>query len=316
MNASPATPVDISIIILTFNTWDLTRACVRSAIVDANSTDYSFEIVVVDNASTDDTANKLRAEFRHVKVIENTMNLGFSRGNNIGLGIAQGRYLLLLNSDTELESGICKTLIEFMDTHTEAGACGPMLLNSDGSLQPSGRRLPSLWSVLIGMTKLYRLWKQDFYREHNRDYTKVVRVGEVSGAAILVRRQVYDHVGGLDEHIFAYYEDVDWCKRIGDAGYAIYYVPTAKVVHHWRGTSSTVSELSYRAAQNSQRYYFNKHHGAVAHVCIQILLVSKELILIAVFALRGNSNRRRFHQRMLRNVLQTLDPSIAFEETK
>ena len=302
---------DLSAIILTYNTRDLTRACVRAALADTAITSRTIEIIVVDNGSTDDTAALIRAEFPRARLIMNDANLGFARGNNAGLQAARGRYLMLLNSDTEVCRGAFGALIAFMDTHPDAGACGPMLLNEYSSLQPSGRALPSVWSVFVGMTKLYRLWKRDFYTQRGRDYTRVARVGEVSGAALLVRREVYRHVGGLDTNIFAYYEDVDWCKRMGDAGHAIYYVPAARVVHRWRGTSRAHSELAQRAGQNSQRYYFAKHHGRWAHAMIQFLLVAKELVLIAGNTLRRNREARQFHQRMLANVFAKLDTPFA-----
>ncbi|MCL5995556.1 MAG: galactosyltransferase-related protein, partial [Chloroflexi bacterium] len=122
----------------------------------------------------------------------------------------------------------------------------------------------------------------------NPTYAQVARVGEVSGAAIMVRREVYQQVGGLDEGFFAYYEDVDWCKRISEAGYQIYYVPAGRVVHHWRGTSQGVSEVSYRAAQHSLRYYFAKHHSRPAQAGVQLLLAAKEAALLVSAVCRRN----------------------------
>lgn len=300
--ASPPRP-DISVIILTYNTLALTRACLRSIYASATRQKITVEIIVVDNASTDHTTECLQAEFPNAHFIVNSANLGFSRGNNIGLQAAHGRYLMLLNSDTEVQPGALEALVEFMDEHPDAGACGPMLTNAGGTLQPSGRALPSVWSVFLGMTKLYRLWKADFYAQRGRDYTQIARVGEVSGAALLVRDEAYQKVGGLDPNLFAYYEDVDWCKRISQAGYAIYYVPQAKVMHHWEGTSRSVSELSYRAGQNSQRYYFAKHHGPFAHRAIQLLLVLKECTLIMAGLLHRDAARIRFHIKMLTHTL-------------
>jgi hypothetical protein len=300
---------DLSAIILSYNTQALTCACVKSVLADASHLSHTIEIIVVDNASTDDTAATLRREFPTVHVIVNATNLGFARGNNIGLAAAQGRYLLLLNSDTEVQPGALGALIEFMEAHPEAGACGPQLLNPDGTVQPSGRSLPSVWSVLVGMTKIYWLWKRDFYAEGGRNYQQVRQVGEVSGAALLVRREVYHRVGGLDPNFFAYYEDVDWCKRIGEAGFAVYYVPAARIVHHWKSTSQSVSELPYRAGQNSLRYYFVKHHGPLAQCLIQIMLAGKEIAYTVVCALRRDDDQRRFHQRMLANLKRQLPPS-------
>jgi len=299
--------IDLSIIVLTHNTRDLTRACVRSILADSPHANDAVEIIVVDNASSDGTPETLGAEFPDVQVIVNATNLGYARGNNIGLRAARRRYLLLLNSDTEVRSGSLAALIAFMESHADAGACGPMLLNEGGSLQPSGRSLPSVWSVFVGMTRLYRLWKRDFYMQHGRDYTRVARVGEISGAALMVRREAYERVGGLDPSFFAYYEDVDWCKRIGDAGYMIYYVPAAQVIHRWQGTSRAVSRLAYRAGQNSQRYYFAKHHGRLAHAIIQLLLAAKELIGIIAALARHDRDAWHFHQDMFANVFARLD---------
>jgi GT2 family glycosyltransferase len=297
---------DLSVVILTYNTCDLTHDCVAATLADAARSRLEVEIIVVDNASADDTAATLRAAFPTVNVIVNTSNLGFGRGNNVGLAAATGRYLLLLNSDAFVQPDALQALVEFMDAHPNAGACGPMLLNPDRTLQPSGRSLPSVWSVFVGMTKIYRLWKRDLYLERGRDYRQVARVGEISGAALLVRREVYTRLGGFDPNFFMYYEDVDWCKRINEAGYVIYYVPMAQVVHRWRATSRSVSALAYQAGQDSLRYYFAKHHGVLAQRAIQLLLVSKEAIGIIVGGLRRDRQGRQLHQRALRQVFQPL----------
>jgi N-acetylglucosaminyl-diphospho-decaprenol L-rhamnosyltransferase len=293
----------LSAIIVTYNTLELTRDCLQSVLAECSRMDGPVEIIVVDNASADGTAALVREQFPQVRLIVNEANLGFSRANNLGLKAAGGCYLLLLNSDTQVQPGTLGALIEFMDAHPEAGACGPMLLNEDGSLQPSGHPLPSFWSVALGMARAYRLWKSDFYIQPGRDYSQVTQVGEVSGAAIMVRREAYQQIGGLDENFFAYYEDVDWCKRIGQAGYKIYYVPMARVMHRWRGTSQGTSEQSYRAGQQSVRYYFAKHHGWSAQLGIQLLLVSKESLLLMAAACRRDRRAMDFHGEILRCVL-------------
>lgn len=305
-NSTQTQQPDLSVIILTYNVRDLTHNCLQTVEEAVRASKYAIETIVVDNASTDDTVLVLQREFPDVRLIVNETNLGFARGNNVGLAAACGRYFLLLNSDTEVEPGAFDALIAFMDSHLDAGACGPMLLNADGSLQPSGRPLPSLWSVFTGMTKLYRLWKSDFYYQKGRDYTIPARVGEVSGAAMLVRRDVYERLGGFDPNLFIYYEDIDWCKRIGEAGYSIYYVPAAKIKHLWQRITRVISEKAYRSSQNSLRYYFMKHHGQAAQQMIQALLLVKELALIVANAVRGDQKRRRFHQEMLANVFSPL----------
>jgi GT2 family glycosyltransferase len=214
--------------------------------------------------------------------------------------------MMLLNSDTLVQPGALGALVRFMDTHPGAGACGPMLLNEDGSLQPSGRPLPNAWRLFIDMSRLYRLWQRDMFNQRGRDYGQVARVGEVSGAALLIRRQAYECVGGLDPELFAYYEDVDLCKRIGDAGFEIFYVPAARVVHLWARTSRATPEAAYQAGQDSARRYFRKHHGRLSQWAVQTLLAGKELGLAAAHALRGRRERADFHRRMLRRALAPL----------
>jgi GT2 family glycosyltransferase len=288
---------DLSVIVLSYNTRELTLACLRS--LAAAGPGLAIEVLVIDNASTDDTVAAVRAEFPSARVISNERNLGFAAGNNVGLAAAGGAYLLLLNSDTEVAPGSLRVLVDFMKNHPEAGACGPQLLNPDGTLQPSGRNLPSVWSVFVGMTKLYRLERRNFYSVRGRDYGKVARVDELSGAALLVRREAYERTGGFDPRFFAYYEDIDWCKRLGDAGCALYYVPQAQVYHLWGGTSRNVSPLAYRATQHGLAYYFAKHHGWLGHGAIVGLLVAKELVLLARAVLRRDRTALAFHLTML-----------------
>jgi GT2 family glycosyltransferase len=299
-------PPDLSVIILTCNNRDLTLDCVASVQAEAGA--VALETIVVDNASTDGTIEALRAAYPQVRLVVNSSNLGFSLANNLGLAIARGRYLLLLNSDTVVRPGALAALVAFMDQHPRAGACGPQLLNADGSLQPSGRKLPTVWSVFADMTRLYRLWQPDVFRQARRDYGQVARVQEVSGSAMLVTRSAYERTGGLDANLFIFYEDVDWCHRIHDLGYEIYYVPQAQVVHLWHGTTTTrqVSALAYRAGQDSLRYYFCKHHSPLAGLAVQALLVGKELALLGAAAARRSRERWAFHAPMLRRALAPL----------
>jgi GT2 family glycosyltransferase len=292
-------PVDLSVIVVTYNSRALTLACIASLRAAQAQSPLVVEIIVVDNGSSDGTAPALATAAPQARILVQPTNQGFAAGNNAGLTAAEGRYLLLLNSDTEVRAGALDVLVAFMDAHPEAGACGPMLLNPDGTLQPSGRDLPTLRSLFLDMTRLYRLWRRDLYAQPGRDYTQVAAVGELSAAALLVRRSVYEQVGGLDTQFFFYYEDVDWCKRIGDAGYCICYVPQARVMHHWQGTSRTVSTLAYRAGQDSLRRYFRKHHGRLGAFAVQALLAGKETTLLLRSALRGDQSGVLLHRQML-----------------
>lgn len=296
---------DLSVIILSYNTRQLTLACVESVLADAAAGELKHEVVVVDNGSSDDSANVLRNAQPTVKVIEMRENLGFSRGNNAGFTVAQGRHLLALNSDTLVQPGALRALVDFMDIHPDAGICGPMLLNEDGTLQPSGRPLPSVRSLFVDMTRLYRLQRKSVFVDAGRDYAQTQKVGEVSGAALLIRRSLYKQIGGFDEKIFAYYEDVDLCKRAHDAGCAVYYVPAAQITHLWGRSSKTVPELVYGVTQDSTRYYFRKHHGALAHAAVQAMLAGKEILLWAASTARRSTDAQ-LHRRMLIRALSPL----------
>jgi N-acetylglucosaminyl-diphospho-decaprenol L-rhamnosyltransferase len=292
---------DLSIIIVSFNTQALTLACLRSLPISPQ-----VEVVVVDNASTDGSVSAIAADFPNVTVLPQAANLGFARANNIGLAAAHGRHLLLLNSDTEMHMGAAHALISFLDTHPRAGACGPQLRNTDGSLQPSGRALPNVRSVALDMTRLYRLTRTALFAEAGRDYAQVSEVGELSGAALCVRRDVYAQIGGLDPGFFMYYEDTDWCKRIHDAGWTVHYVPTAVVTHHWGGSTRKTAWLPIAAGQDSLRRYFQKHHGPAAHRAIQLLLVAKHTTLTLLAALRFRSTETRLQLALIWRALKPL----------
>lgn len=292
---------DLSIVILSFNTRDMTLACLASFLTDKDAAEI-VEVIVVDNASSDDSVSAIRTQFPTVNVIANTENLGFARGNNLGFAASSGRYVLALNSDTEVEAGALSELVSFMDAHTDAGACSPALINADGSLQPTGRPLPTVWSLFIDMTRLWRLWKKGLYDQPGRDYTQIAEVGEVSGAAMCLRRDAYEKTGGFDPNIVMYYEDVDLCKRIHDLGYKIYFVPAARVMHHWGGSSKKASEYAYAAGQDSTRYYFRKHHGVIAAAIVSIMLIGKECIYLLACLGKRDGNGQRLHARALKRL--------------
>lgn len=299
------TPPDLSVVVLTYNTRKLTLACLRSLYAQAEIA--RCEVIVVDNASGDRTAEAVAEEYTGAQLIRAPKNLGFGGGNNLGLIAARGRHVLLLNSDTEVQPGALSALIAFMDAHPEAGACGPMLLNTDGSLQPSGRALPTAGSVFLDMTRLYRLTRRDVFVEPGRDYNQVKRVGEISGAALLIRHALYERIGGFDTGLFLFYEDVDLCKRVGDAGFGVFYVPEAKVMHHWGGTMKKISETAYRAGQDSLRYYFAKHHRRPAQIFVAVLLLMKEIAFTLASIARGRRHEYYFHRKMLSRLMKPLD---------
>lgn len=254
----------ISVIIVNWNQASYLARCLESL---SRGTGSDHEVIVVDNASTDVSERMVREEFPRVRLIVNATNVGFARANNQGLEASRGKFLCLLNNDTEIAEHSLETMAEYLRLHRQVGAVGPQLRNSDGSLQPSGRPFPKIWDVLAQSTGLYRIWRRDFFNQPGRDYSQIASVDEVSGACIMVRREVYQSVGGLDERYFLYYEDVDWCWRIKEQGWQIHYLPQARVLHHW-GKSSTQDLWRVRLEGRRSLLRFYREHVSVVDFLI------------------------------------------------
>jgi len=259
--------VDLTVVIVSWNVRDLLRRCLRSIEAEAGMAgdDLALEIVVVDNASVDGSVEMVRAEFPHVRLITNDENRGFTVANNQGLALGQGRYLLLLNPDTEVTGDALATMVRSMDSDPEVGALGPQLRYPDGSLQSSRRRFPTFATALVESTVVQEWWGDNralrrYYMADTPD-DAVQSVDWVVGACLLVRRQAYEQVGGLDEGFFMYSEEMDWCRRIKDAGWLVVYLPTATVIHHEGRSSEQVVPARHIHFQSSKVRYFRKHHG-------------------------------------------------------
>mgnify|MGYP001482880892 CR=1 FL=1 len=232
--------MDLSVIIVSYNTCRLTLNAIES--VFQSRTRYSYEVIVVDNHSTDGSVSMIREKFPAVKVISNERNEGFSKANNRGIRISRGRYVLLLNSDTVIEPDTLEIMIRFMDEHPDVGAAGCKVVLPDGSLDKACRRgfpTPSAsFYYAFGISKLFPKHPrfnqyQLSYLDPDQDYP----VDCLVGAFMMVRRETIDQVGLLDEQFFMYGEDIDWCYRIKQAGWQIYYYPHTRIVHY-KGASS------------------------------------------------------------------------------
>jgi len=224
---------DIAVIVVNWNAREDLRLCLRS-VLDAPPR-AACPVWVVDNASSDGSADMVRAEFPQAHLLENSANLGFSKANNQAITRSDSRYVLLLNSDAWAHPGALDQLIAFADAHPQAGIVGPKVLNPDGSLQLSCRRFPSLGAGLFRNTYLGRLFPRNRYAQNylmtDFDHTHARPVDWVSGCAMLLRRTMLDAIGSLDERFFMYCEDVDICQRAGQAGWDVLYDPDALVTH-------------------------------------------------------------------------------------
>lgn len=254
--------MDLSIIILNYNTCELTLKALRS--VYASRTGYQFEVILIDNASSDSSVEKIREEFPQVQLIENEENVGFSKANNQGMRIATGRYVLLLNSDTVVQTDTLEIMVRFMDEHPDVGASGCKVILPDGSLDKACRRgfpTPSAsFYYAFGISKLFpHVPRFNQYQLGYLNPDEEYPVDCLVGAFMLVRRKAIDEVGLLDEQFFMYGEDVDWCYRIKQAGWTNYYYPKTHIIHY-KGASSRKRPLKIVYEFHRAMYLFHRKH--------------------------------------------------------
>ncbi len=254
---------DLSVCIVNWNTHQDLEEAIRSVL--ESDPDLSIEVIVLDNASVDGSAGMVRERFPKVTLIASPENLGFARGYNRAIAAASGRHLLVLNPDTVVRPGALGRLVAFMDSHPEAGAAGPKLLNSDGTLQFSCRRFPKPMVGVLRNTVLGRLAPRNrFTRDYlmqDWDHKSVREVDWVSGAAICIRRETWDQVGGFDEGYFMYSEDMDWCLSAHQRGWRIYYLPDAVIVHRiGRSSDQRPIAMVIQFHRSAARFY-RKHYA-------------------------------------------------------
>ena len=266
----PAT-LDLSIVIVTYRSRGVIDGCLRSLFgengKEGGLSGLSAEVIVVDNASPDDTVSFIQAYFPQVKLHTSNQNLGFSRANNVGIGQAKGRYILLLNPDTIVDEGMLARCVQFLQAQpADVGAMTCRVESPDGSLQwTCSRRLITPWSENCRALLLDRVFpRSDLFNceaEPSWDRAETRDVECLLGAFMLIRREAIEKVGGLDEQFFLMYEDVDWCKRAGDAGFRLVFWPGAKIVH--LGGQSWKFEMvkTYANSHLSAMQYFRKHYG-------------------------------------------------------
>ena len=248
--------MDLTIIILNYNTKDLLRKCLKS--VFASHTNFQFEVLVSDNESQDGSQEMIGAEFPEVKLIENNANLGFSKGNNAALRLAQGRYSLLLNSDTEVKSNTFDLSIRYMNLHAEAGAMGCKVLLPNGELDEACRRkFPSRRNAF------FRLFGYRQFSNYNitRPIDQETEVDSVMGAYLMIRKSVMDQIGLLDEDFFMYGEDLDWCWRVKEAGYKVMYYPQVVITHYKYGSAQLVPFRTIKLAHDAMKIFYRKHYA-------------------------------------------------------
>jgi GT2 family glycosyltransferase len=266
----------LSIVIVSWNVRSLLERCLLSLHANDSSRDWC-EIIVVDSASSDGTVEMLRQQFPSVRLVASQSNLGFSKGNNVGIAQSSGQYILLLNPDTEIVGDALSALVAYMDSHSDVGVVGPRVLFPDGRIQSSRRRFPTLATAFIESTVLQpwfshsRVLRNYYVLDRSDDQEQ--DVDWLIGACLFIRRKAWEQVGPLDEALFMYSEELDWCRRANASGWRVVYIPWATITHHEGQSSSQVVPARQIYFQSSKVHYYRKHHGLLASEALRIFLL-------------------------------------------
>jgi GT2 family glycosyltransferase len=264
---------DVSVVIVSFNTRDLLVQCIETLIAQAGA--LSYEIIVVDNASRDGSADRVAERFPQAVLIRSAVNLGFAAANNLGFKSARGRYLVLLNSDAFVQPGALERAVRAMDADPSIGLGGARLIGRDGEWQPSARMFPSLINDFLTLSGLSaRFPRSRFFGRFDRTWADPMVPADVDwvpGAFSIMPRALLDSVGPFDDSFFLYYEEVDLCRRVRAAGLRVRYWPDVVVIHIGGESSRTHDDLAMSAAgkgaqltlwrMRSGLLYYRKHHG-------------------------------------------------------
>ncbi len=259
---------DLSIVIISWNVRELLRCCldsIQESLKGEKGKGFLVETIVFDNGSADGSADMVREDFAWVHLMESEVNFGFTKGNNLAISQSEGRYILLLNPDTEVVGDALGTMVAYMEAHPRAGALGPQLLNPDGTTQSSRRRFPTMATAFLESTVL-QPWFQgsrilERYYLLDRPDDEIQPVDWVVGAALLIRREALHQVGPLDEEFFMYSEELDWCYRLKAQGWEVIYLPTAQVVHQEGRSSEQVLSARHIHFQRSKVLFFKRYYG-------------------------------------------------------
>jgi hypothetical protein len=254
--------LDLSIIIVNYNVKEFLQNLIHS--IEKASTNLTKEIIIIDNASDDGSVEFIKEKFPQIKLIANQTNLGFGKANNIGLKQAAGKYILLINPDTLVAEDTFEKMIKFFESNKNVGLAGCKILNPDGSLQLACRRsFPGPWTSFTKVTGLSTLFpKSKIFARYNLTYldeNKSYEVDAISGSFMMMRKEVYEKVGGFDEQFFMYGEDLDLCYRIQKAGYKVFYVHSTQIIHY-KGESTKRSSIDETKVFYSAMHLFVKKH--------------------------------------------------------
>lgn len=288
----------LSIVIVSWNT--------RELLLDALATVLPLpvpgEVIVVDNASADGSVEAVEARFPEARIVRNERNLGFAGGVNVGLRAAREPYLLLLNSDTLVRGDALARLLAYAEAHPRAGIVGPRVLNEDGTLQESRFRFPSLLNLLLAASYLYQLFPRSRWLNRERlagaDPDQPAPVDAVSGCCFLMRRDLLERIGLLDESFFMYAEETDLCWRAWRAGYEVHYAPVGEIVHLGGGSSRLARRRNFLEFRRSIVRFFAKHRGRLQTELARVLLIAFLALRVPYWALGAALGRSEAREQL------------------
>lgn len=295
--------LDLSVIILSFNTKDITARCldklkVAKAYCEARLKNI-VEVIVLDNGSEDGSAEVIKSDYPWVKLISLKENTGFSKGNNLGMKKSKFPFILLLNSDVYLEEESLYKALAYFRVNLNCDVLGARLNYSDGRLQPSAGNLPNpvnliFWIFGLSLLPLVKFFIPPFHPKDKQFFSTGHQVGWVMGAFFALKRKVFEKTLGFDENLFMHMEEVEWCKRIKDKGFKIWYVPQVEVVHlHGASTNFDLSS-SFLNELKGVKYYL-KNHYALAYLPVKLFLIVGLILRVLAFSLLGKTSRARVY---------------------
>jgi GT2 family glycosyltransferase len=292
--------MDLSIVIVNWNTRVLLNQCLRS--IATNPPECQYEILVVDNASSDDSSRMVQCDFPHVNLLVNGANVGFSRANNQGIRESRGRIVLLLNSDTLVHPGALQRLVDHLDRQPEVGIAGARLMNSDGTIQYYPTACPTLANQIANLCYLPGRYEFGVGATTSSQYCEVERV---QGAFLGIKRAVLDQIGLMEESLFLYTEEDDLCKRARLAGWKVHFLPQVHVTHYGGASTEQVSASSLQHLYRSKLWFIRKYQKPTDATILKIVLFASCLIR-GVFGIALGSPAMRTRSRNYFKLLRVL----------
>ncbi len=291
--------MDLSVIILSYNTKEITDECLKrlqsSAISCQTKLKNKIQTIVLDNASSDGSSEMIKQKYPEVELIESKENTGYSKGNNIALKKAKCEVILLLNSDVYIEEDTLEKALEYFK-NPDCDVIGAKLAFENGNFQPSAGNLPNpvnvpLW--ILGLSLISGInYLNPYHPKYKSFFNNMRQVGWVTGAFFMMRKEVYEKISGFDENLFMYSEEVEFCKRIKNAGYKIWYVPTIKVTHLHAASSNFDTSPAFVLELKGLKYYFKKYY-ANFYPLVKIFLIVGLILRVIAFALLLKMNRAK-----------------------